>query len=44
MQAQVAKYVTEVLGLINSYDTWHGIKNVAKEIEKVTEVRMWPRK
>ena len=37
MQAQVAKYVTEVLGLVNSYDTWHGTKNVAKEMKKVTE-------
>ena len=24
MQAQVSKYVTETLQLINSYDTWHG--------------------
>ena len=23
-QAQVTKYVTEELQLINSYDTWHG--------------------
>ncbi len=26
MQAQVAKYVSDELGLINSYDTWHGKK------------------
>ena len=24
MQPQVSKYVTDELGLINSYDTWHG--------------------
>ena len=24
IQAQVAKYVRETLGLVNSYDTWHG--------------------
>ncbi|XP_064401110.1 uncharacterized protein LOC135347149 [Halichondria panicea] len=37
MQAQVAKYVSDKLGLINSYDTWHGTKNVSKEIKKVTQ-------
>ncbi len=26
IQQQVAKYVTDVLGLVNSYDTWHGMK------------------
>ncbi len=26
MQAQVAKYVSDELGLVNSYDTWHGKK------------------
>ena len=25
IQAQVAKYIRETLGLVNSYDTWHGI-------------------
>ena len=24
IQAQVSKYVRETLGLVNSYDTWHG--------------------
>ena len=24
IQAQVAKYIRETLGLVNSYDTWHG--------------------
>lgn len=24
IQAQVSKYVKETLGLVNSYDTWHG--------------------
>ena len=26
MQFQVARYVTTDLGLLNSYDTWHGDK------------------
>ena len=25
IQVQVAKYIRETLGLVNSYDTWHGI-------------------
>ena len=25
IQAQVAKYIRETLGLVNSYDTWHGM-------------------
>ena len=25
IQAQVSKYVGETLGLVNSYDTWHGM-------------------
>ena len=25
IQAQVSKYVSEKLGLVNSYDTWHGM-------------------
>ena len=24
IQAQVSKYIRETLGLVNSYDTWHG--------------------
>ncbi len=28
MQAQVAKYVTHTLNLINSYDTWHGMLHI----------------
>ena len=24
IQVQVVKYIRETLGLINSYDTWHG--------------------
>ncbi|XP_064383612.1 uncharacterized protein LOC135332186 isoform X1 [Halichondria panicea] len=40
MQAQVAKYVTHTLNLINSYDTWHGTKNVARELKKITEGRV----
>lgn len=37
IQAQVSKYVKETLGLVNSYDTWHGTKNVAREMKKITE-------
>ena len=25
IQAQVSKYVSVTLGLVNSYDTWHGM-------------------
>ena len=25
IQAQVDKYIRETLGLVNSYDTWHGM-------------------
>ena len=25
IQAQVAKYIRETLGLVNSYSTWHGM-------------------
>ena len=25
IQVQVAKYIRETLGLVNSYDTWHGM-------------------
>ena len=28
MQTQVTRYVTAELGLINSYDTWHGITTI----------------
>jgi hypothetical protein len=34
-QLQVSRYVVDELALHNSYDTWHGTKNAAKEISKV---------
>eukprot|EP00731_Ephydatia_muelleri_P029616 Em0021g139a len=33
-QTAIKKYVEE-LGMVNSYDTWHGTKNVAKEMRKI---------
>ncbi len=32
IQAQVASYVKKELGVVNSYDTWHGI--IANQILK----------
>lgn len=37
MQAQVTRFVTTELKLLNSYDTWHGTKNVTKQLKKITQ-------
>ncbi|XP_064382205.1 uncharacterized protein LOC135331087 [Halichondria panicea] len=34
-QPVVKRFVTDDLNLTNSYDTWHGTKNVAKKMKKV---------
>lgn len=45
--ATVKNYITEDLHLLNSYDTWHGTKNVAKSMRKIscgtkkTEGKSW---
>lgn len=37
MQQQVSKFVTNEMKLVNSFDTWHGTKNVAKQLKKITQ-------
>jgi hypothetical protein len=39
IQQQVSRYVVS-LGLTNSYDTWHGTKNVAKQMLKISQGRV----
>lgn len=38
-QQQIRRYVVEDLKLVNSYDTWHGTKNVAKTLAKYVKGR-----
>jgi hypothetical protein len=38
-QQQIRRYVVEDLKMVNSYDTWHGTKNVAKVLAKVIKGR-----
>ncbi|KAL5493826.1 hypothetical protein EMCRGX_G015058 [Ephydatia muelleri] len=33
-QATIKQYVQQ-LGMVNSYDTWHGTKNVAKQLHRI---------
>ncbi|XP_064402159.1 uncharacterized protein LOC135347946 [Halichondria panicea] len=40
MQHQVSRYVTSDLGLKNSFDIWHGTKNLSKCLQKVTQGRV----
>ena len=40
IQHQVGRYVTDDLHLINSFDMWHGTKNVGKALQKITQGRV----
>lgn len=51
IQQQVSKYVTGVLGMVNSYDTWHGVclHVILKQTDLCImifpkEPRMWARR
>ena len=40
IQHQVGRYVREELHMVNSFDTWHGTKNVGKALQKITQGRV----
>jgi hypothetical protein len=40
IQQQVSHFITADLSLVNSYDTWHGTKNVWKQMLKITQGRV----